>query len=93
MQLKAVRLIREADVIVYDDLGTGEAMELASDACEKIYVGKRGGRCDGQGMKSHHVIFSLCKAGYLIASSQGLGETRRNRQDSFGCLYESECCN
>jgi siroheme synthase len=44
LKLKAARLIKDAEVIVYDDLGTGEALGLASDSCEKIYVGKRGGR-------------------------------------------------
>ena len=44
-QIKAARLIREAHVIVHDDLGTGDALHLASEDCEKIYVGKRGGRC------------------------------------------------
>jgi len=44
-QIKAARLIREADVIIHDDLGTGDALHLASEDCEKIYVGKRGGRC------------------------------------------------
>ncbi|KAG1673408.1 hypothetical protein FOA52_002173 [Chlamydomonas sp. UWO 241] len=42
--LKAVRLIKEADVIVYDDLGTQDALGFASEACERVYVGKRGGR-------------------------------------------------
>jgi uroporphyrin-III C-methyltransferase / precorrin-2 dehydrogenase / sirohydrochlorin ferrochelatase len=43
LTLKAVRLLREADVILYDDLAGEEALAFARREARKIQVGKRGG--------------------------------------------------
>lgn len=43
LTLKAVRLLREADVILYDDLVDAEALAFARREARKIHVGKRGG--------------------------------------------------
>ena len=40
MTLKAARLVREADVIVYDHLGAEGVLDLARPDAEKIYAGK-----------------------------------------------------
>ena len=40
MTLKAARLVREADVLVYDHLGAEGVLELARPDAEKIYAGK-----------------------------------------------------
>ncbi|KAG2485056.1 hypothetical protein HYH03_016154 [Edaphochlamys debaryana] len=42
--MKAVRLIKEADVIIYDELGSQEALGFARPDASLVYVGKRGGR-------------------------------------------------
>ncbi len=44
LTLKAVRLLREADVILYDDLVAEEALAFARREARKIHVGKRGGQ-------------------------------------------------
>lgn len=44
--MKAARLISEADVLIYDDLGTEDALPLTKASCKKLYVGKRGGKVD-----------------------------------------------
>ncbi len=44
MTLKAARVIKEADIIIYDRLANPEIMEMAKEGCEKIYVGKQDGR-------------------------------------------------
>lgn len=40
--LKAARLLREADVILYDALANTSLLAHANPMCEKIFVGKRG---------------------------------------------------
>lgn len=40
MTIKAARLVREADVIVYDHLGAEGVLDLARPDAEKIYAGK-----------------------------------------------------
>lgn len=40
LTVKALRLLGEADVILYDNLVSAEVMALAPADCEKIYVGK-----------------------------------------------------
>lgn len=40
LTLKALRLIREADVIIYDRLVNTEMLSEAKESCERIYVGK-----------------------------------------------------
>lgn len=45
LTVKALRLLRECDAVVYDDLGGGEADILAEipTTAERVFVGKRGG--------------------------------------------------
>jgi uroporphyrin-III C-methyltransferase len=44
MTLKAARVIKEADIIIYDRLANPEIMEMAKKECEMVYVGKQDGR-------------------------------------------------
>ncbi len=39
--MKGYRILKEADVILYDNLANKDLLELAKPECEKIYVGKR----------------------------------------------------
>jgi uroporphyrin-III C-methyltransferase/precorrin-2 dehydrogenase/sirohydrochlorin ferrochelatase len=41
LTMKAVRLMRQADVVLYDNLVTPEIMKLVRARAQKIYVGKR----------------------------------------------------
>ena len=47
LTLKALRLIREADVIIYDRLVNPEILREAKESCECIYVGKE---------NKHHIL-------------------------------------
>ena len=47
LTIKALRVIREADVIIYDRLANPEILDEAKDGCEFIYVGKA---------DSHHTL-------------------------------------
>jgi len=44
LTLKAARVIREADVVIYDRLANPDILEMAKDGCEFVYVGKEDGR-------------------------------------------------
>lgn len=39
--MKAYRVLKEADVILYDNLANKELLKLAKDECEMVYVGKQ----------------------------------------------------
>ena len=43
LTLKGVGYLREADVVLYDDLLDSRLLEMASQACDRVYVGHRGG--------------------------------------------------
>ncbi len=43
LTLKAVRMLREADVVLYDDLVNEDVLAFARREARKIHVGKRGG--------------------------------------------------
>ena len=47
LTVKALRMVREADVIIYDRLANPDILKEAKDGCEFVYVGKE---------DSHHVL-------------------------------------
>ncbi len=47
MTVKALRLVKEADVIIYDRLANPDILKEAKDGCEFVYVGKE---------DSHHTL-------------------------------------
>ncbi len=47
LTIKALRIIREADVIIYDRLANSEILKEAKEGCEFVYVGKA---------DSHHTL-------------------------------------
>jgi len=44
LTIKAARVIKEADVIIYDRLANPAILEMAKDGCRFVYVGKEDGR-------------------------------------------------
>ena len=44
LTIKALRVIKEADVIIYDRLANPEILHEAKDGCKFVYVGKKDGR-------------------------------------------------
>lgn len=69
--LKAVRLIKECDTVVYDDLIPEELLTLAPPAAEKIYVGKRAGRDYLQQSAINALLVELARKGRTIARLKG----------------------
>ncbi len=47
LTVKALRVVREADVIIYDRLANPDILKEAKDGCEFVYVGKE---------DSHHIL-------------------------------------
>ena len=41
--VRGAKALREAEVVLYDDLANPELLELCGGECEKVYVGKRAG--------------------------------------------------
>ena len=44
LTMKAHRVIKEADVIIYDRLANPEILDMAKDGCKFVYVGKENGK-------------------------------------------------
>lgn len=44
LTLKAARVIKEADVIIYDRLANAEILKMTKNGCKFVYVGKEDGR-------------------------------------------------
>ncbi len=44
LTIKALRVIKEADVIIYDHLANADILKEAKNGCEFVYVGKEAGR-------------------------------------------------
>lgn len=44
LTVKALRLVKEADIIIYDRLANPDILKEAKDGCEFVYVGKADGR-------------------------------------------------
>ena len=44
LTLKAARVIKEADVVIYDRLANPDILEMAKNGCEFVYVGKEDGK-------------------------------------------------
>ena len=66
LTLKAVRALQYADVILFDDLVSGDVLELARREARRIPVGRRTGR---PGCKQHAVdamMVSLARAGRRV---------------------------
>ena len=57
MTLKAARVVREADVLIYDRLANPEILDMAREDCEMIYVGKQDGKHSVPQHKINEIIY------------------------------------
>jgi uroporphyrin-III C-methyltransferase/precorrin-2 dehydrogenase/sirohydrochlorin ferrochelatase len=75
LTLKALRLLQQADVVLYDRLVAAEVLALASATAELVYVGKA---------RSHHALAQDEINGLMIALAQrGLNICRLTGGDPF----------
>ena len=66
LTLKAVRALQAADVILFDDLVSGEVLELARREAKRMLVGKRGGRDSCRQEDINATMLAFAKAGKRV---------------------------
>lgn len=71
LTLKAVRALQSADVILFDDLVSGEVLELARREAKRMLVGKRGGRESCKQDDINDMMVKLTKAGKHVVRLKG----------------------
>ena len=72
LTIKAVKALKEADVVIYDRLGVGEEILcLAPESAERIFVGKRTGLHEVPQDKITNIIIEKAKQGGKIVRLKG----------------------
>ncbi len=72
LTIKAVKVLKEADVVIYDRLGVSdEVLCLAPDSAEKIFVGKRAGLHELPQDKITELIIEKAKKGGKVVRLKG----------------------
>jgi uroporphyrin-III C-methyltransferase len=71
LTIKAVKVLKEADVVIYDRLVGEEILCLAPEQAEKIYVGKRTGKHEVPQDKITELIIEKAQGGGKIVRLKG----------------------
>ena len=71
LTFRALRLLQQADVVVYDRLVSPEIIDLARRDAEKIYVGKQRQNHTLPQISINHLLADLAKAGKRVARLKG----------------------
>ncbi|KJY73107.1 uroporphyrin-III methyltransferase [Vibrio coralliilyticus] len=71
LTVKALKLIKQADVVVYDRLVNREILDLAEKAEKLIYVGKRCGQPSLKQEEISQILVDLAESGYMIVRLKG----------------------
>ncbi|ANW25937.1 uroporphyrinogen-III C-methyltransferase [Vibrio coralliilyticus] len=71
LTVKALKLIKQADVVVYDRLVNREILELAEKAEKRIYVGKRCGQPSLKQEEISQILVDLAESGYMVVRLKG----------------------
>lgn len=71
LTFRALRLLQQADVVVYDRLVSPEIIDLARRDAEKIYVGKQRQNHTLPQVSINHLLADLAKAGKRVARLKG----------------------
>lgn len=71
MTIKAVRLLHQADVVVYDRLVSSEILELIPPGVRRISVGKEVGKHCVPQKEINDTIVNLAKAGHKVVRLKG----------------------
>ncbi len=69
--VRGLRAIRQARVLVYDDLIDQRLLAYASERCERIYVGKRSGRHSMAQEQIQKLLIQKAREGGLIVRLKG----------------------
>jgi len=71
LTLRALRLIREADVLVHDHLVSPEILNLAPASARRIYVGKQGGGFCSPQRDIESLLIAEARAGHDVIRLKG----------------------
>ncbi|MCG9677310.1 uroporphyrinogen-III C-methyltransferase [Vibrio sp. Isolate24] len=71
LTVKALKLIKQADVVVYDRLVNREILDLAEKAEKLIYVGKRCGQPSLKQEEISQILVDLAESGYMVVRLKG----------------------
>lgn len=71
LTVRAVKLLNEADVVVYDRLISPAVMELVPKGCAKIYAGKASGRHHLAQDEINELLARLARPGRLVVRLKG----------------------
>ncbi len=66
LTIKAAKRIETADAILYDDLSSGDILDLASHEADLIAVGKRSGKSSARQDKINQLLIDLAKGGAKV---------------------------
>jgi uroporphyrin-III C-methyltransferase len=69
--VKALRVLKEADVIVYDRLINGDLLAYRKSSCELIFVGKESGHHPIEQDKIIQILIDKAKLGYSVVRLKG----------------------
>jgi uroporphyrinogen III methyltransferase / synthase len=71
LTLKAARLLREADVVIYDRLIQEEVLQLCNPAAELIYMGQPVGRHESRQDEVHELLVKKAGEGKCVVRLKG----------------------
>jgi uroporphyrinogen III methyltransferase / synthase len=71
LTVKGRRVLREADVVVYDHLVSPEVLELAASGCERMFVGKKGGQFCRPQAEIDETLVRLAQEGRTVVRLKG----------------------
>jgi uroporphyrin-III C-methyltransferase len=71
LTLKALRLLRQADAVLHDDLVSPEILTLVSRKAQLHDVGKRAGRKSARQEEIHFLMIELARQGLLVVRLKG----------------------
>lgn len=71
LTLKAVRALREADVVAYDELISDEILAMAPPHAERIPVGRRANGCRHHDEKIHPIVIERALEGRVVVRLKG----------------------
>ncbi len=71
LTLRAVRLLQQADVVLYDRLISDEILRMSRPDAERIYVGKRKDRHEVPQEDLNQLLLQLCLQGKRVARLKG----------------------
>lgn len=71
LTLHAVRALQAADVILFDDLVSGEVLDLARREAKRLLVGKRGGRDSCRQEEINALMVKLARQGKRVVRLKG----------------------